>query len=65
MDLLERRKEHVESLQSLADQYVRAPAGTIKDLLRAELCRHAADDSEYAFVVRAYLHEACGLTCGS
>lgn len=61
--LLERRKERVELLENLADQYVRAPIGAVKDLLREELCRQAADDSEYAFVVRAYLEAACALVC--
>jgi 5-methylcytosine-specific restriction endonuclease McrA len=61
--LLERRKERIELLASLADQYVQAPAGAIKDLLKDELCRHAADDGEYALIVRAYLEAACGLQC--
>jgi uncharacterized protein (TIGR02646 family) len=61
--LVERRKERVELLQSLADQYVQAPTGPVKDLLRAELCRHASDSGEYAFIVRSYLEAACSLQC--
>jgi len=60
-ELLERRKERIESLQALADQYVEAPDGPIKDLIKAELLQHAADSGEYAMVVRAYLEAACGL----
>jgi hypothetical protein len=61
--LLERRKERVELLQSLADQYVQAAPGTIKDLLRTELCKQAADSAEYAFIVRSYLEAACNIRC--
>jgi uncharacterized protein (TIGR02646 family) len=59
--LLERRKERIESLQALADQYAQAPDGALKDLLRTELMRHASDDGEYAMIVRNYLEAACGL----
>jgi uncharacterized protein (TIGR02646 family) len=59
--LLERRKERIEALQALADQYVQEPDGPIKDLLRTELRRHATDDGEYAMIVRAYLEAACDL----
>lgn len=63
--LMERRKERIDLLQSLADQYVLAPEGQLKEVLRAELCRQASDDSEYAFVVRAYLQASCGLDCSA
>jgi uncharacterized protein (TIGR02646 family) len=59
--LLERRKERIELLQALADQYVREPDGPIKEILRTELRRHATDDGEYARIVRTYLEAACGL----
>jgi 5-methylcytosine-specific restriction endonuclease McrA len=61
--LLERRRERVELLQALADQYAQAPNGPVKDLLRAELCSQASDAAEYAFTVRAYLEAACELRC--
>ncbi len=61
--LLERRRERIELLQALADQFTEAGPGAIKDLLRAELCRQAAEDSEYAMIVRAYLEAACNLRC--
>lgn len=61
--LVERRKERVELLQALADQYVQAPEGPIKDLLRAELWQHADTSAEYAFIVRSYLKAACDFDC--
>src|ERR1051326_4529899 len=45
----------------LADQYVQAPPGSLKELLRTELCRNAGAESEYAMVVRAYLVASCGI----
>jgi uncharacterized protein (TIGR02646 family) len=59
--LVERRKERIQLLENLADQYIAAPDGPLRDLLRDELLRYAATDSEYAFIVRAYLKAACGL----
>lgn len=59
--LVERRKERIELLQALADQFSLAPEGAIKEVIRTELTRQAGDDSEYAFVVRAYLEAACDL----
>jgi 5-methylcytosine-specific restriction endonuclease McrA len=61
--LLERRKERIEQLQALADQYAEAPEGSIKNLIYEELCRQAGDDGEYAMIVRAYLEKACDLRC--
>lgn len=61
--LLERRRERIELLQPLADQYAHAPGGAIKELLKAELCRNAANSGEYVLIVRAYLEAACGLRC--
>jgi 5-methylcytosine-specific restriction endonuclease McrA len=60
-ELLERRKERIELLQPLADQYEVTPDGALKDLLRTELRRHGAGDSEYAMIVRTYLEAACKL----
>lgn len=62
--LVERRRERIELLQALADQFLQAPEGAVKELIRTELTRQAEDDSEYAFVVRTYLEAACGLRHG-
>lgn len=59
--LLERRKERTELLQALAEQYLSAPEGAIKELIKNELTCQAGDDSEYALVVRTYLAITCGL----
>ena len=61
--LLERRRERIELLQSLADQYMQENAGPVRDLIRAELCRQANADKEYALFVRMYLEAACNLVC--
>ncbi len=60
VEMLERRKERIELLQPLIDQYATTPAGPIKELLATELRRQADDDAEYSLVVRAYL-EACDI----
>jgi 5-methylcytosine-specific restriction endonuclease McrA len=59
--LLERRRERIELIQPLADQYAAAPEGALKNLLRTELLRQAGVDSEYAMIVKAYLHAACDI----
>lgn len=59
--LLERRKERIEMIAPLADQYATAPEGALKEVLRSELVRHIGPDSEYAMVVRAFLRESADL----
>ena len=61
MALLERRRERIQALEPLVDQYVAAPDGALKTLLRNELLKQASRDNEYCFVVKAYLHAACDL----
>ncbi|WP_373888199.1 HNH endonuclease [Massilia sp. Root351] len=56
--LLERRKERLELIQPLADQYADAPAGPLKDLLRSELRRQTSADTEYSLISRAFLSAA-------
>jgi 5-methylcytosine-specific restriction endonuclease McrA len=60
--LVERRRERIQMLEELADQYVACPPGVIRELLETELLRHAAASGEFAFTVRAYLEAACGLS---
>ncbi|MGH9544309.1 MAG: HNH endonuclease [Terriglobales bacterium] len=62
-ELIERRKERIEMLQPLADQYAESQIASVKELLRIELCRYASDAAEYAFIVRAYLEAAFTLRC--
>ena len=63
--LLERRKERVELLQPLVDQYVQAPEGPLKDLLEQELYRQSNGDTEYSLTVRTFLHAACGINAST
>lgn len=60
--LLERRRERFQLLQPLADQYAQTPPGAVRDLIKGELMRQAADDAEYALMVRAFLQAACSIT---
>lgn len=59
--LLERRRERIELLQPLADQYVVAPDGPVREIIKGELVRQAGQDSEYSLVVQTYLVAACGI----
>lgn len=59
--LLERRKERIGHLEDLAHVYAMTAEGPVKDLIRAELRRHAKEDSEYSFFVREYLKRTCDL----
>lgn len=59
--LLERRRERIELLQPLADQYAQAAPGPLKDLLEAELRRQAHCALEYTMIVRTYLAAACDM----
>ena len=59
--LIERRRERIESLHSLAMVYEKTSAGPMKAILRDQLLQEAQDDKEYAFVVRAYLEVAVNM----
>jgi hypothetical protein len=60
-ELLERRQERWQLLQPLADQYMQAPDGPVRDLLRQELVEQAGKDREFTMIVREYLRIACGI----
>lgn len=61
VNLLERRRERVELLQSLADQYKQATSESLRKVIELELSVHVREDSEYAMFVRSYLCQAIGL----
>jgi hypothetical protein len=63
--LIERRRERIESLANLADQFAKAAPGKIKDLIRDELIREASSDREYAYFVQSYLRDGCALEVGT
>lgn len=60
-ELLERRQERWQLLQPLADQYIQAPDGPMRDLIRQELVEQAGKDREFTMIVREYLRVACGI----
>lgn len=59
-ELVERRQERLESVARLADKVVQLPKGPVRGLLERELNAEAADQAEYAFIVRTYLAAAAG-----
>lgn len=59
-NLLERRAERVVRLQALVTEFIAQPNGTTKELLAEALRSEAADEAEYAAVVRAYLYQELG-----
>lgn len=63
--LFQRRCERIEQLHNLAITYNKAPTDVMRELLEEQLRREAADDREYAFVVRNYLAQVCGIEVSS
>lgn len=59
-DLLERRVQRVERLRALIAEWKSKAPGATKDVLEAAIRDEAADSSEYAAVVRAYLAAELG-----
>jgi hypothetical protein len=59
--LFERRTERLNSLHRLAHLYSISNA-PVKDILKEQLLEEAQDEQEYAFVVRTYLRDACGIS---
>jgi hypothetical protein len=60
MDLVERRKERIERLHALMEQWQALPEGETKNLTRQLILEEAGDDREYAATVRAYLYQQFG-----
>jgi uncharacterized protein (TIGR02646 family) len=63
LPLVERRKERIELLMHLGDQFAKAPDGALKDLLREELCNQSAEDKEYTLFTTFYVNQVCGIHC--
>jgi len=55
MSLIEKRKEKIESIQTLIDKYNREEDESLKEILKQELLENAEQDSEYSMSVRNYL----------
>lgn len=54
-DLLERRKERIESVSNLADAAALISDEDLRKVLREQLLREGEADKEYALIVRGYL----------
>jgi len=60
MQLVERRKERIERMQALLEQWNALPEGATKALTKEKILQEASADQEYAAVIRAYLYQALG-----
>ena len=61
-ELMERRRERIESLSRLATLYALESVGKLKNLIKRELKREIESDKEYVFVAKAYLRQSCGIS---
>lgn len=59
--LFEQRKERLERIQTLLEQWVRMEDGSAKDAVREQVLEEAGDDREYAAAVRAFIKQQAGL----
>lgn len=57
MPLIEKRKEKIESIQTLIDKYNRENDEALKELLKQELLEYAEQNSEFSMTVKNYLKE--------
>ncbi|QDQ28825.1 HNH endonuclease [Chitinimonas arctica] len=53
-DLLEKRAERIENIQSLFEQFSKSKERAIRKVLFEQICLECGSGKEYAFVVRAY-----------
>lgn len=60
MALLERRKEKLESIQTMLDLYHTLSEGNTRDILKQQILDEAAPDKEFSAFVKAYLFQSCG-----
>lgn len=57
-ELLERRKERIEQLQGLVEQWNSLPDGNTKEIAKRKILEETENDKEFSAVVRAYLSQA-------
>lgn len=55
MSLIERRKEKIESIQTLLDKYNREDDVALKEILKQELLQSAECDAEFSLSISSYL----------
>jgi hypothetical protein len=61
-ELVERRSQVLERVQSLLDKWAQMNDGRTKDLVRGEILKLAAPDAEYTAAVRAFIYHSVGWT---
>jgi hypothetical protein len=59
-ELIERRKERIEQLQGLVEQWNSLPEGNTKEITKSKILEEAENDKEFSAIVRAYLLQALG-----
>ncbi len=59
-ELIERRKERIEQLQGLIEQWNSLPEGKTKEITRKKIMEEAQNDKEFSAIVLAYLSQALG-----
>lgn len=57
MSLIERRKEKIESIQTLIDKYNREEDEALREMLKQELLQSAEQGSEFSLAVKSYLKQ--------
>lgn len=59
-ELIERRKERIETIQSMLEHWAALPEGSTKDILKQKIIEEAGRDKEFTAVSRAFLNQAVG-----
>lgn len=57
--LLERRREMLEGLQVMIDQWSNMPEGPTRDLFKSQVVEQADRTHEYSAAAKAFLHQSC------
>ena len=57
-ELIERRKERLESLINLADKWANESNIVLKEILKKQLLKEAEEDKEYSFIVKQFLENS-------
>jgi 5-methylcytosine-specific restriction endonuclease McrA len=59
-EVFERRKERIERLQALIEQWSSLPEGSTKELAKNKILEEAENDKEFSAVVKAFLYQSLG-----
>ena len=58
--LIERKQEQIEQLNTLVQQWRETPNGPTRQFLKEEILKYAADDAEFAGTFRAFIRGEMG-----